>query len=94
MFSGFLKRYRYLFVVFLIGIATSCDNAQNHIDLADKLILDDKPDKAIEEYKQAIDIDKNIAEVYYKLGDVYFEKEMLEEAAMEFRKAIERQMDK
>ncbi len=42
MFSEFLKRYRFLFVVFLIGIVTSCDNAQNHVDLADKLILDNK----------------------------------------------------
>jgi translation initiation factor 2 alpha subunit (eIF-2alpha) len=64
MFSEFLKRYRYLFVVFLIGIVIGCDNAQNHIDIGDKLVLEDKTDKAIEEYKQAIDIDKNIAEVF------------------------------
>ena len=74
MFSIFQKRYCYLFVVLLIGIVIGCDNAQNHIELADKLILDDKPDKAIEEFKRAIELDENIAAVYYKLGDIYFKK--------------------
>ncbi|MFQ5688435.1 MAG: tetratricopeptide repeat protein, partial [Candidatus Scalindua sp.] len=90
MFFKVHKRYGYFFaILLLIGMVIGCDNAQDHIELADKHILDDKPDKAIEEYKQALDLDKNIAEVHYKLGDIYIKKKMLEEAAKEFRKAIE-----
>ena len=93
MILKFLKRYNYLFVVIVVGVAISCDNAQNHIGLGDKFVLEGKSEKAIEEYKRAIEMDTNAADVYYKLGNIYFKKEMLEEAVKEYRKAIELRPD-
>ena len=75
MILKFLKRYNYLFVVIVVGVAISCDNAQNHIELGDKFVLEGKPDKAIEEYKRAVALDTNADEIYYKLGDIYSKKE-------------------
>ena len=84
MILKFLKKYNFLFVVVMVSVVISCDNAQNHIGLGDKFVIEGKLDKAIEEYKLAVDLDTNAAETYCKLGDVYFKKEMLEEAAKEY----------
>ena len=89
MILKFLKKYNFLFVVVIVGVAISCDNAQNHIGLGDKFAIEGKLDKAIEEYKVAVGLDTNAAEIHCKLGDVYFKKEMLEEAAKEYRKAVD-----
>ena len=71
MILKFLKRYNYLFVVIVVGVVMSCDNAQNHIELGDKFVHEGNPDKAIAEYKRALELDTNAAEVYYKLGEIY-----------------------
>ena len=86
MILKFLKKYNFLFVVVMVGVAISCDNAQNHIGLGDKFAIEGKLDKAIEEYKIAIDLDTNAAEIYCKLGDIYFKKEMLDEATLPMTK--------
>jgi tetratricopeptide (TPR) repeat protein len=49
----------------------------------------DEDEKAIESYKRAIEIDKNLPDAYVGLGAIYAENEQIDEAAGYYKKAIE-----
>ncbi|HEY7424853.1 MAG TPA: protein kinase, partial [Gemmataceae bacterium] len=55
-------------------------HAQPHIDRAITLLAQDKRDEAIAEYREALDIDPNNAQVHYKLGIALYGKHDLDGA--------------
>jgi tetratricopeptide (TPR) repeat protein len=49
----------------------------------------DEDEKAIESYKRAIEIDKNLPDAYVGIGTIYAENEQIDEAAGYYKKATE-----
>lgn len=64
-------------------------NLDNRVSLGYTYFLLDNNEKAIKEYNQVLEIDKNYYDAYYNLGLVYSEEERLDDAMEMFQKAIE-----
>lgn len=61
---------------------------EKHPEKLKIIIPDDYDDEAIKKAKDAIQINPNLAETHYKLGEIYFEKGLCELAIEEYKKAI------
>ena len=73
--------------IFCLPLA--CEKGKDHIEIANSLVKENKLDKALTEYTKAIETNVNLSEAYYGRGSVYLGQEKLEEAAIDFRKAID-----
>ncbi|MDR4507354.1 MAG: tetratricopeptide repeat protein [Candidatus Brocadiaceae bacterium] len=88
------SRYSYcFFLALLLALPLACGKTESHLETAKVLTREKSFDEALVEYSKAIESDKESAEAYYGRGMVYFEQEKLEEAARDFRKAIDIKTD-
>ena len=73
----------------MVCISLACGKREKHIELANTLAKENKLEEALSEYTKAIESDKASEIAYYGRGDVYFKLGKLEEAAKDFRNAID-----
>ncbi|HDP69707.1 MAG TPA: tetratricopeptide repeat protein [Actinobacteria bacterium] len=64
-----------------------------HLQLGNIYAQDGKLDKAVIEYKKALEINFNLAPAYYNLGYVYQSKKLIDNAIHNYKKTIELQPD-
>src|SRR3972149_5951345 len=87
-----MKLYKYalfLMSLFIFCLPIACQKGKDHIEIANSLARENKFEEALVEYTKAIETNVNLSEAYYGRGSVYLGQERLEEAAKDFRKAID-----
>ena len=83
------KKAWILIFLAVFSVPIACERAKNHLEIAQGLMNEEKPDDAFNEYTKAINDNVNFAEAYYGRGCIYLSREKLEEAVSDFRKAID-----
>lgn len=78
----------YLGIAKLQKILAIEPSAGRLVDEGVKLIQDNKKQKAIEKFQEAIKIDKTYADAYYKLGNLQYEKKTYPEALKNYELAV------
>ena len=68
-----MKLFKYFLVVAalvtsLVACGTSADSAADFIESGKKLLAEGQPEKARLEFKNAVQVDPNVAESYYQLA--------------------------
>src|SRR3954470_3790521 len=59
------------------------------VESADSLVKQEKYADAIIQYRNALKIDPNSSDIYYRLGDAYFKNQQLREAYASYKKSSE-----
>ncbi|WP_169704296.1 tetratricopeptide repeat protein [Candidatus Kuenenia stuttgartiensis] len=84
-----LKFFYLLLLLSMVCISFACGKREKHIERANTLAKENKLEEALSEYTKAIESDKSSEIAYYGRGDVYFKLGKLEDAAKDFRSAID-----
>ncbi len=81
-----------IILIFLLCFVVSCGGdktANEYINAGIKFTEEQKYDKAISSFKNAIKLEPDNALAHYTLGGIYTFNDMNEDAAKEYKKAIE-----
>ncbi len=68
---------------------TSPSSFQNHNNLGDLYMRQNDPERAIEEFKKAIELKPNYADAYHNLANTYYQLKNYGVAAVNYKKAID-----
>ena len=62
------KKAWILIFLAVLSVPVACERAKNHLEIAQGLMNEEKPDDAFNEYTKAINVNVNLAEAYYGRG--------------------------
>ena len=76
-------------LILIIMFCTACTKtAEEYFNKGQNALSTSNYDEAIKCYKKTIELDPNFKNVYFFLGNAYFDKGMQEDAIREYKKAI------